>query len=322
MSYNVLSGTVVANRHKFLEPTEDLSSNYLYGDGINLTNVARVVAGGTNDYVVTVGTQAQSLVGEQNLRFNGNRLYVVGDVTASCMNLYGLSSGTATSNSYLALDSSGNVVLTSSVAEISIGQGEIGSLQFHIGSGEISGSDNLKLVGGSELYLTGNLIVSGNIQAHTFDIISTTLTEFNSSGSTYFGDSNDDEHIRTGSLSVLSSSTEMFSVNSIEKTTKINTGIIFNRVAVNTDYTILKENYIIGVDSTSGQIVITLPDASILQNGQAFVIKDEGGSAWDNNITIVASGSQKINGTNTAILEVPYSSINVYCNGSNNFFTY
>lgn len=321
MSYNVLSGTVVANNHKLLEPKEDLSSNYLYGDGINLQNVARVVANGTNDYVTTIGSDPQSLVGEPNLRFNGDRLYVIGELTASSMNLYGISAGTATSNSYMAVDSSGNVVLTSSVAEISVGQGQIGSLQFHIGSGEISGSDNLILTG-SELHFTGNIIVSGNIQAHTFDIISTTLTEFNSSGSTYFGDSDDDEHIRTGSFTVVSSSNEMFSVSSLEKTTKINTGVIFNRIAVNSDYDVLKDNHIIGVDSTSGVVTVNLPDASTLESGQVFIIKDEGGAVWTNNIIIAASGSQKINSTNTAILEVPYSSINVYCNGVDSFFTY
>ena len=71
------------------------------------------------------------------------------------------------------------------------GQGPTNSLQFHTGSGGISGSANLKFTNNT-LMVTGSLIVSGNIQAHTFDIIQTTLTEISSSGSTNFGNSSDD----------------------------------------------------------------------------------------------------------------------------------
>lgn len=58
-------------------------------------NVARVVANDVNDYVVTLGNQEQSLVGEPNLRFNGSRLYVNAPVTASALQLNSLSAGSA-----------------------------------------------------------------------------------------------------------------------------------------------------------------------------------------------------------------------------------
>jgi hypothetical protein len=96
------------------EPAGNIISGSLHGDGTNISNVARVVANGTTDYLVTIGSSAQSLVGEPNLRFNGSRLYVNGAITGSSLNLSGLSTGTATTSSYLALDASNNVVLTSS----------------------------------------------------------------------------------------------------------------------------------------------------------------------------------------------------------------
>ena len=96
------------------EPIENIISGAFHGDGTNVTNVARVVANDVNDYVVTLGNQAQSLVGEPNLRFNGTRLYVNAPVTASALNLTSLSEGTATTASFLAIDQNFNVILTSS----------------------------------------------------------------------------------------------------------------------------------------------------------------------------------------------------------------
>ena len=117
MAYNTLSGTVVANEVTILRdngPDANIIMGDFYGDGTNVTNVARVVANDINDYVVTLGNQAQSLVGEPNLRFNGSRLYVNAPVTASSLNLSSLSAGTATTASFLAIDQNFNVVLTSS----------------------------------------------------------------------------------------------------------------------------------------------------------------------------------------------------------------
>ena len=117
MAYNALSGTVVANKTVVFkdssnEEFENIVMGEFHGDGTHITNVARVVANDINDYVVTLGNQEQSLVGEPNLRFNGNRLYVNAPVTASALQLTNVPSGTG--SSFLAIDSSNNVVLTSS----------------------------------------------------------------------------------------------------------------------------------------------------------------------------------------------------------------
>ena len=116
MAYNLLSGTIVANENVVISPIEEVNKveGQFHGDGTNITNVARVVANGTTDYLVSIGANADSLVGEPNLRFNGSRLLVVGSVTASTMNLTSIEQGSATTSSYLALDSNSNIVLTSS----------------------------------------------------------------------------------------------------------------------------------------------------------------------------------------------------------------
>jgi hypothetical protein len=203
------------------------------------------------------------------------------------------------------------------------GQGPINSIQIHTGSGGISGSANFTYDPSTNVVeLSGNLVISGNIQAHTFDIIHTDITEIDASGSTTFGNSNDDLHIRTGSFSVMSSSGEQFKVDVINKVTSINTGVVLNRISTSTNYTALKSNYIIGVDSTSNPVTIILPDASTLSNGHAFIVKDEGGAVSSNSITISASGSQQIDSVNSIVLEVPYSSIQLYCNGTSKFFVF
>ena len=329
MAYNLLSGTIVANESVVFEPSTNGSefSNIIVGefkgDGQQLQNVARVVANGTTDYLVSIGANADSLVGEPNLRFNGSRLLVNGQVTASTMQLTSLSAGQATTSSFLALDSNNNVVLTSSAGgpDFATAQGPINSHQFHSSPGDISGSANVTLVG-STLFLTGNMVVSGNIEAHGFDIIQTSLIEINQSGSSALGNSNDDTHHFTGSVSVFSSSTDLFAVDVENKRTKIKTGLILNRTAITSNYSVLVSDYYVGIDTATPSAVITasLPAAQSLQSGQTFVFKDEGGSAHQYNILIKPSGSQKIDNQNQLVLESPHASLTIYTDGASKFF--
>jgi hypothetical protein len=79
-------------------------------------------------------------------------------------------------------------------------------------------------------------------------------------------------------------------------------------------------DYYIGADSLNGVIDIRLPSASTLLNGQTYVVKDEGGQAHTNNITLLASGADTIDGQNSVVLESPYAALQLYCNGSNKYF--
>jgi hypothetical protein len=270
-------------------------------------------------------------VGEPNLRFNGSRLLVLGAVTASTMNLTSVSQGIANTSSYLALDSDNNIILTSSAPGSGGGgaggsanaQGPVNSLQFNTGSSGISGSANLTFVTASNtLFVTGTLIVSGAIEANTFDIISTTITEINQSGSTAFGDTNNDTHHFTGSLSIFSSSTDMFAVDIENKSTKIKTGLAFNRTHITANYSVLKSDYYVGVNTATPSAVITasLPNANTLNNGQTFVFKDEGGAANTYNIVVSASAGQTIDNKNKVILESPHAALTIYTDGASKFF--
>lgn len=331
MAYNLLSGTVLAGDEVVIRSSEpggeraNAVVGEFHGDGQYLENVARVVANGTTDFVLTVGANSDSLVGEPNLRFNGSRLLVTGDVTASALQLTSLNAGQATTSSFLALDSNNNIILTSSAAGGggggSGGGGPTNSIQLNTESGELTGSSKLTFTG-DQMFVTGNLIVSGNIEANTFEIISTTVTEINQSGSTAFGDTNDDTHHFTGSLSVFSSSTDLFAIDVENKTTKIQTGLAFNRVLISASYDVLKSDYYVGVNTASPSAMVTasLPNASTLNSGQTFVFKDEGGAANQYNIVISASSGQTIDNQNKVILESPHASLTIYTDGASKFF--
>jgi hypothetical protein len=329
VAYNLLSGTVLANEAVVFKPstTDNDQSNVIvgefHGDGRFIENVARVVANGTTDYLVSIGADNDSLVGEPNLRFNGSRLLVNGHVTASTMQLTSLSAGQAATSSFLALDDNNNVVLTSSAGgpDFAVAQGPINSLQFHSSPGDISGSANVTF-SNNTLFVTGGLVVSGNVEAHSFDLIQTTLVEINQSGSSTLGNSNDDTHHFTGSVSIFSSSTDLFAVDVENKNTKIKTGLVLNRTSITANYSVLVSDYYVGVDTAtpSSAITASLPAAESLQSGQTFVFKDEGGSAHQHNIFIKASGSQKIDNQNQVILESPHASLTIYTDGASKFF--
>jgi len=83
--------------------------------------------------------------------------------------------------------------------------GPTGSLLFLSGSQAATGSQNLiyytasaHSYAASTLVLTGALLVSGAITASNMLVES--ITRIDATGSTYFGDTNDDIHMRTGSL--------------------------------------------------------------------------------------------------------------------------
>ena len=166
------------------------------------------------------------------------------------------------------------------------------------------------------------MVVSGNVEAHSFDLIQTTLVEINQSGSSVLGNSNDDTHHFTGSVSIFSSSVDLFAVDVENKSTKIKTGLILNRTAITSNYSVLVSDYYVGIDTATPSAVITasLPAAQSLQSGQTFVFKDEGGSAHQYNILIKPSGSQKIDNQNQLVLESPHASLTIYTDGASKFF--
>jgi len=141
------------------------------------------------------------------------------------------------------------------------------------------------------------------------------------SGGGIFTESAVNRAFTTSSINVGSSTPPTKTLN-VKGTSELSGGIIHKRIYKTSNYTATISDYFIGVNSSGGAFAVTLPDAATSNDGQTWVIKDEGGAANTNNITISASGSQQIDGENSVVLESPYASIQLYSNGSNKFYIF
>lgn len=97
--------------------------------------------------------------------------------------------------------------------------------------------------------------------------------------------------------------------------------VSYGRTAVATHVTASTSDKILGVNATAS-LEIRLPAASGFSAGQYFTVKDEAGNANSNNITILTTGSDTIDGQTFIVLESAYAAVNIYSNGSNKFFIY
>jgi len=86
------------------------------------------------------------------------------------------------------------------------------------------------------------------------------------------------------------------------------------RLSITSNYSIGTDDHFVGVDTTSGTVSLTLPAGA--SEGKIYTIKDEGGQAATNNITVQASDGALIDGESTVTLESSYSSISIYWNAT------
>ena len=77
-------------------------------------------------------------------------------------------------------------------------------------------------------------------------------------------------------------------------------------------YTALATDYFLCVNTTVNTVTITLPTGIL---GTVYIIKDCSGNADANNITVVGTGGQLVDGS-TATINSPYGSISLIFNGS------
>jgi hypothetical protein len=94
-----------------------------------------------------------------------------------------------------------------------------------------------------------------------------------------------------------------------------------NRITTTTSYNMQTSDYFIGLKAAES-LVVTMPDASALQNGQIFIVTDEDGQAQNYSLVIRARVGQTIDGQNQVTLSSPRSSISFYTDGQSNFFMF
>tara|TARA_B100000989_G_scaffold105441_1_gene77260 strand:+ start:275 stop:976 length:702 start_codon:yes stop_codon:yes gene_type:complete len=210
--------------------------------------------------------------------------------------------------------------------------GPTGSLQFVTGaSGHTTGSSKLVYYTASygehtepsTLVLSGNMIITGTISASVFNYENISIID--ATGSTFFGNTIDDRHFRTGSLAIWSGTTAVLSASSYSKQTFVR-GFGGNYTNVTSShYTASTDDYLLGVATpfTGGAapVRITIPDPSTYSAGAILVIKDEATNRGGSNITLTRSVTETytFDGDPFYVLTGTMPAISLYSNGSNWF---
>lgn len=224
--------------------------------------------------------------------------------------------------------------------------GPTGSLQFHTSGSNQTGSAKLiyytssitvdgHLFPASSLVYTGTLYVHGAITASGYHIDQRTIT----SGSTYFGNSADDVHVRTGSLSVMSGTLEALAgeIAPILTASTLNRRVYVHALAgryqaISADITASaalnsdNQALIYGFTATTPvaspfKVGLRLLAPSIVGAGTVIVVKDQiPNRVVADRLTISGSGAgDTIDGSSYYQLTGNMPAINLYSDGTNWF---
>ena len=83
-------------------------------------------------------------------------------------------------------------------------------------------------------------------------------------------------------------------------------------------YTATEDDAIVGVDTTSSAVTVTL-GSDLVSEGRIIIIKDVGGNAGTNNITIATEGSETIDGAASTSISTNYGVVRLFSDGTNWF---
>jgi len=292
-----------------LSASSNISASAFYGDGSNLSGITTSPAGSTTEIQYN---SAGSFAGSSNLTFNGTTLtgsYTgslgeLGTLSASYMNLGPISGTLAGTGSYLGLDANNNVILSAGDGATTSPAGSTTEVQFN-NAGSFGASSNLTFNSTSNLLaLTGTIAVSSSGDQVLFRVDGATegpVLFVTGSGRMGLGTSTPSHLLTVAGASHLSG------------------GVVHKRTAITNDYNVALTDYYLGVDTTSNTVDLTLPAASTATEGQTYVVKDEGGNAATNVITILRSASDTIDGTTSVEIGSAYAALSLYTDGSNWF---
>jgi hypothetical protein len=209
--------------------------------------------------------------------------------------------------------------------------GPTGSIQFLTGANSTNGTAALLFYTASEaaghkhepntLVLSGNLLVTGSVSASIFHYED--ITRIDATGSTFFGNTSDDTHMRTGSLVVGARNgiIPVLSASATERVVNVS-GFAgrYNSTAQN--FTVQSNSHIYGIVKTSATLV-TFPAANTVPTGFIVTIKDEvpTRTGASNNITLTSSSPVQnlFDNETTYVLTGTMPAISVYSNGTNWF---
>jgi hypothetical protein len=170
----------------------------------------------------------------------------------------------------------------------------------------------------STLILSGNMIITGTLSASVYNYENITIID--ATGSTYFGNTDDDIHMRTGSLVVSNQAgTHILSASVGQKTVYVK-GFAGNYTGVSTlSYAPVDGDYILGV-TRGNYVTMSLPAPSSLNSGRVLLIKDEFKNRGTGSIFVTGAASGfLIDHASSYLMTGSNPAISLYSNGSNWF---
>ena len=169
---------------------------------------------------------------------------------------------------------------------------------------EVKGNLNVK----EGVYITGNTTTTGYVQ---FSDISSPANPSVGEGRLYKKNGNDGLFWKPDTIGI---EVDLTTAPQYVRT------VITN---LESPYTILATDEIIGVDTTNAAVTITLPQISTIggtNNYKKYHIVDEGGNSSINNITVNTTGGNTINKiASPMLINVDHTSITLYNNGVSNW---
>jgi|19_taG_2_1085344.scaffolds.fasta_scaffold10807_2 hypothetical protein len=218
--------------------------------------------------------------------------------------------------------------------------GPSGSIQFMAGdvSGSTTGSGFFTFYTASayghhenHLILSGNMTITGALSASVIHY--TDVSRIDATGSTFFGNSYDDIHRRTGSLEVYGRNiwdgvTQLESILSASAYSgQVKVGGFGGRYrnVTSSHYTASTHEYILGIATpfTGGTdpVRLTIPTASMFGSGGMLIVKDEVSNRGGSSIVLTRSvtDTNTIDGAAYYTLTGTLPAISLYSNGSNWF---
>jgi hypothetical protein len=214
--------------------------------------------------------------------------------------------------------------------------GPSGSVQYMTGAGDTfsSGSANFTFLSAHNLLqLTGTLSVTGTISASHMHIENVTVID--ATGSTKFGNTNDDTHIRTGSLSVWKSDGAGYVLSASLAESRVyitGSGGLTLSGAFQGNYrkvlidkvTASAGDYIVGINVGDLETNFRLPSAATVARGGIIIVKDEypGSRSTSSAIHISASGADTIDNVGYYLLTGSMPAIHLYSNGATAWYVF
>lgn len=314
MAYNIapakqdtlVSGTNIktVNSNSLLG-SGDVAVQEVLVSGTNLKSVNSTSLLGAGDLAVQ-----EVLVSGTNLKsINSNSLLGSGDLAVADVTLSNLTSPTAINQSLLFATDNANTIGTD-------GGNRPASIHAadHITAPTVRARDNITGAGQHDITVRAGNGTTGNKDGGDLTLAGGTPSGSGAAGNIF---------VKTNNISRMQVTAS--GVVTVNGQLDFNDSLVVNSLHAQTGVanviTVTTSNYYVGVTSAAAAKTVNLPAAASAGQGFSLTIKDEGGSAATNNITVDADGSETIDGQLTALIGANYGSLNLICDGSNWFIS-